>query len=234
MREAVLIFKKDARRFRFPLCGFLGLMAIFAWMEAASPRRLDLYQAAWFCEILLLLAAWYLAVMVVHQEAVPGGRQYWLTRPISWQGLLLAKAIFVMVFFQLPVLASNLAGLLANGLSPLAYVAPLLVKQGFLTAFLVLPAMALAAVTRNLGQFVIWVFAAFAVVLLIGFGVPGTSLGGFFWIIQSAAAVASLVAVTGLLLWQYARRRTVASQIILAIILAAGVLVYSGAQALNI
>ena len=126
IREAVLVFKKDVRRFRFLLCGYLGLMAIFAWMEAASPRRLELHQAASFCEILLLLAGCYLAVLAVHQEAVPGDTQYWLTRPISWQSLLLAKAIFVVAFFQLPVLASNLGALLANGLSPFAYAAPLL------------------------------------------------------------------------------------------------------------
>src|SRR6202035_1331575 len=100
-----------------------------------------------------LLAAWYLAVMVAHQETLPGDRQYWLTRPVSWQSLLLAKAGFVVAFFQLPVLASNLCTLVANGLSPLAYLTPLLVKQVFLTAFLVLPTLALAAVTRNFGQF---------------------------------------------------------------------------------
>jgi hypothetical protein len=230
MREAVLVFQKDVRRFRFPLCGYLGLMAIFAWMEAVSPRRLELHQAASFCEILLLLAAWYLAVMAVHQETLPGDRQYWLTRPISWQSLLLAKGMFVVVFFQLPLLASNLGALLANGLPPLAYVAPLLVKQGLLTAFLALPTMALAAVTRNFGQFAIWVFAAFAAVLLIGLELPGPSLGGFFWMIESVTGAVSLVALTGLLLWQYARRRTVQSQIILG----AGLLVSAAVPAMNI
>ena len=230
MREAVWVFKKDVRRFRFHLCGYLGLMAIFAWLEAGSPRRPGLQQYAWSCEILLLLAAWYLAVMVVHQETVPGDRQYWLTRPISWQSLLLAKAAFVVVFFQFPVLASNLCALVANGLSPLAYVASLLVKQVFLTAFLVLPTMGLAAVTRNFGQFAIWVFAAFGAVLLAGLEFPGTSLGGFFWIVESAAGAVSLAALTGLLVWQYARRRTLLSQTALG----GAVLVCAAVQSWNI
>jgi hypothetical protein len=229
-KAAVLIFKKDVRRFRFPLCGYLGLQAIFAWLEAGSPRRPGLQSYAWFCEILLLLAAWYLAVMVAHQETLPGDRQYWLTRPVSWQSLLLSKAAFVAAFFQVPVLASNLSTLVANGLPPLAYVAPLLVKQVFLTAFLVLPTLALAAVTRNFGQFAIWVFAAFAAVLLIGLEFPGASLGGSFWVIESAVGVVSLMALTGLLLWQYARRRTVQSQVILG----AGLLVCAAAPAWNL
>ena len=234
MREAVLIFKKDVRRFRIQLAVYLGLMALFAWMDAASPRRLELHQAASFCEILLVLAAWYLTVMAAHQEAVPGDQQYWLTRPISWQNLLLAKATFVAVFFLLPVLASNVATLITNGLSPFTYAVPLLVKQAFLTAFLALPAMALSAVTRNFGQFAIWVFASFAAVLLIELELqeiaPGSSWGSFFWIAESAVALVFTIVLTGLLLWQYAHRRTLQSQIILI----AALLVCAALPAINL
>lgn len=239
MREALLIFRKDVRRFRVPLGGYLGLMAIFAWMETGSPRRLELYTAASFCEMLLLLAAWYLAVMVVHQEPLPGDRQYWLTRPLSWRSLLLAKAMFVAVFFQLPVLAVNVAALMVNGLSPFAYVEQLAVKQAFLIAFMVLPAMALAAVTRNFAQFAIWVFATFAAIMLIELESqeiwPGRSWGSLFWVIQSAIGVASLIVLTGLLLWQYARRRTMQSQMIFgAGLLLSAVLVCALAPGMNL
>jgi hypothetical protein len=234
MREAILIFKKDVRRLRVQLAVYLGLMALFAWMEASSPQRLELHQAASFCEILLLLAAWYLTVMASHQETLPGDQQYWLTRPLSWRSLLLAKTLFVVVFFQLPVLVSNVVTLLANGLSPLAYIEPLLVKQAFLTASLVLPAMALSAVTRNFGQFVIWIFGAFAAILLIGLELqeiaPGPSWGGYFWMVESALGLALLLGLTILLLLQYAHRRTLQSQTILG----AGLLVCSALPAINL
>ena len=29
-------------------------------------------------------AQWFLVVSLIHEEAVPGDRQYWLTRPIAW------------------------------------------------------------------------------------------------------------------------------------------------------
>src|SRR5438270_2189959 len=131
--------------------------------------------------------------MAMHQEALPGDRQYWLTRPISRGSLFLAKAMFIVVFFNLPVLAGNLAALIANGLSPIAYLAPLIAKQVFLTALLILPVMAIASVTRDLGQFVLGLFAVFAVVLvpMLAFSdfPASTNWGGFGWIQTSAIAL---------------------------------------------
>jgi hypothetical protein len=220
MREAIRIIRKDVYRFRPQLAGYLGLMGIFAWMEAALPRRPALLLQMGVSEILLLLAAGYLVVMSIHQETLPGDCQYWLTRPISWRGLLLAKALFILMFLNLPVLAVNIGALLSNGLSPLAYLAPLLAKQGFLIAFVVLPAMALAAITRNFSQFAIWIFCAFAAVLVIGLelagNLPGRQWDGFEWILTSGLGSLALMILTGVLLLQYARRRTLLSQSILA------------------
>ena len=167
MRQVLTVFRKDVRRFRPHLAGFLGLMAIFGWLDAVLPQRREFQAFPFFFEILFLIAGWYLTVMIVHQEALPGDRQYWLTRPISWSSLMLAKLLFVAVFFNLPVLACNLAALLANGLSPFAYAAPLLARQALLILLLILPAMAMAAATRDIGQFAIAIFGAFIVVLVI-------------------------------------------------------------------
>ena len=228
MRAAIRIFRKDVRRLRAPLGIFVGLMVLFAWLEARVPRRTELDNFLLPCQILLFVAACYLCVTAVHQEAAAGDRQYWLTRPISWQSALAAKALFVAVFFSLPVFVANLAALLANGLSPFAYAGALLSKQWFLAVFLILPALAMASITRNFGQCTLWIFAAFAAILLAGLELTGLSTGrpwgGFAWIRDSGISLFLLAALAGLLCRQYARRLTPQSQAALAGVVVAGAL----------
>ena len=177
MHAAICIFRKDVRRLRAPVGLFAGLMVLFTWLEARVPQRTELGNFLLPCEILLLVAACYLSVTVVHQEAAAGDRQYWLTRPISWQSVVAAKALFAVAFFSLPVFLANVAALLANGLSPLAYSGALAAKQWFLAAFLILPVLAIASVTRNFGQWTLWIISAFAAVLLAGLELTGLSAG---------------------------------------------------------
>ncbi len=234
MRETVALFRKDVRRFRMQLAGLLGLMAIFGWMDAVLPRRREFQAFPFFFELLFLIAGWYLTVMVVHQEALPGDRQYWITRPISWARLLLAKLLFVVVFLNLPVFVCNLAALLVNGLSPAGYLGPLMARQAFLLCFVVLPAMALASVTRDLGQFAIAIFAAFGIVLAIGLQssdfLMNADWGGFAWIRATAIAILAAIVCGAVLLWQYARRRTMTA----GAILAAGVIALGAAPGVNL
>lgn len=234
MRHALVIFRKDVRRLRAPLAGFVTLMAIFGWMEAVLPRRREFQSFPYTFEILLLIAGGYLAVMAMHQEVLSGDRQYWLTRPISRGSLFLAKATFLVVFFNLPVLAGNLAALIVNGLSPIMFLTPLIAKQVFLTALLILPVMALASVTRDLGQFVIGLFAVFAVALVISLGYSefpaSTNWGGFAWIQTSAIAVIAIAASIATLALQYRQRRTVVSLAIAS----AGVVVCAAAPGINL
>ncbi|HXA48863.1 MAG TPA: hypothetical protein VNV86_01095, partial [Candidatus Acidoferrum sp.] len=234
MRHALVIFRKDVRRLGVPLAGFVALMAIFGWMEAVLPRRREFQSFPYTFEILLLIAGVYLAVMAMHQEALPGDRQYWITRPISRGNLFLSKAIFILVFFNLPVFGGNLAALIANGLSPVAFLVPLIAKQVFLTALLILPVMVLASLTRDLGQFVIALFVVFAVVLVTALEFSefpaSTNWGGFAWIRTSAIALIAIAASVAALALQYRQRRTVAS----AAIAIAGVMVCAAAPGINL
>jgi hypothetical protein len=218
MRHAWVIFLKDVRRLRVALIGFVALMGIFGWMEAVLPRHREFQYFPSQFEILLLIAAIYLVVMTMHQEKLPGDRQYWLTRPISRGSLFLAKAIFVVVFLNLPVFAGNMAAILANGLSPVTYFVPLIAKQVFLTTILILPVMALASVTRDLTQFVIGLFAMFALLLVSMLAFPAfpasTNWGGFSWILSSAIALIMMTASLAVLALQYRQRRTAASRAI--------------------
>jgi hypothetical protein len=234
MRHALVIFRKDVRHLRVQLAGFAALMGIFGWIEAVLPRRREFQSFPFTFEILLLIAGAYLAVMTMHQEALPGDRQYWLTRPISRGSLWFAKAIFVVVFFNLPVFAGNLAAIVANGLSPASYLLPVIAKQLFLTAFLILPALALASITRDLTQFVIGLFAVFALVLAPALAFSdfpaSTNWGGFSWIRSSVVAMIAMSASAAVLTVQYRQRRTLVSRAIAI----AGVLVCAAAPGLGL
>jgi len=104
-----------------------------------------------------LLAWWYLIAAVIHEEALPGNRQYWLTRPFSRRDLLAAKAIFILVFICLPDFCTEVAVLLLRGKSPLGYLPDILVSQLFGLAKVILrrppwhPSPAVWSSSRGLG-----------------------------------------------------------------------------------
>jgi hypothetical protein len=210
MREAYFLFRTDVRHLRLQLAGLLALMGLLAYAEAATPRKPEWSTAGQACQWLLIPAAWYLVVLAIHEQKLPGNRQYWLTRPYPRRSLLLAKALFVAAFLNVPLLVLQGAALAANGLSPLGYWRALVARQFFFTALVVLPAAALAAVTTSLPQFAIGAFAGFGVVLLIelGGGHPPTGWGGLGWIESSAVGALAFAIFSGVVLLQYAQRKT--------------------------
>src|ERR1700683_781282 len=98
MREAFFLFRKDVRHFRLQLGAFLALMGLLGCAEAEAPRRPEWLAAGVICQWMLVPAAWYLLVLTVHEQKLPGDRQYWLTRPYPRRSLLLAKVLFVAAF----------------------------------------------------------------------------------------------------------------------------------------
>ena len=113
----------------------------------------------------LPLACWNLIIAVIHEEKLPGDRQYWLTRPYSWKDLLAAKALFVAAFINLPLFVWHVGAFAAVGVPLGEHLPALLWRQLFFSAFYILPVAALAAITRSLGQ-------------LILTGPPGGASGG--------------------------------------------------------
>jgi hypothetical protein len=101
-------------------------------------------------------------ISVIHEDRLVGNRQFWVTRPYSWRGLLLAKALFVLMFVNLPIFLSQIAALAENGLSPLHYLPQLLWRQISLTAGLFLTIAVLAALTANLVQVMLVLIAGYA------------------------------------------------------------------------
>src|SRR5580704_13329656 len=96
VRQALHIFRKDVRYLRREISLVLCLVAVFVWTETHSP------DPSWV-EMLLPVAFGYLIARLIHAEALPGDRQFWITRPYGWKNLLGAKLLFMFVFVNLPI-----------------------------------------------------------------------------------------------------------------------------------
>jgi YD repeat-containing protein len=219
MPQAQWIFRKDFLRLWGVLAVAIPLEVLARWVDS-SPEAV---QVQFITGFFRGLAQWFLVVSVIHEEAVPGDRQYWLTRPIAWQDLLLAKAAFVLIFIHLPCFLTDVVTLAAHGQSIIRFFPSLLTCQFSILALDVLLPAAIAAVTATLARFV-WLCLA----LLVGFGLLvsvsssyapyGMNWGGVEWF-RSTIVAALLVAIgVTVLLMQYARRDTRMSRCILVAI----------------
>lgn len=140
MKQALRIFRKDFDYLRIEVAVFLLLCAVFVWMSQWS-------------EELLELAAVWLVARAVHADAVPGDRQFWLTRPYSRRGLIAAKLLFVAVCISLPIAVAELTIALKSGFSLKEAIPTLLLSQTLLFVFGGLPVLGLAALTSGMIPF---------------------------------------------------------------------------------
>jgi hypothetical protein len=216
MRQTWHIFRKDVRRLWLPILLASGAAAYQGWVE--WPRADGWYTSHHnpLPAPLLISVAWlYLIARLIHQEALPGDRQFWLTRPYSRASLFAAKAAFLPLFLHLPLLISNAAVLHAAGFELAPLLPGLLWRQAILAGLVTAPALALASVTRGLAQ-----FAAGSVLLL--FCLPLAMSISFRYFGLSRPARLSWLAVTVMQLtlliggacvaaWQYRTRRTSAA-----------------------
>lgn len=228
MRQALHIFRKDARHLRFEIAVGLIAVAGFAFTGAQRARWLldpgANRTAAWTLVLILLpLAWWTLIVRVIHAEALPGDRQFWISRPYSPKSLLLAKALFIVLFINIPMLIADAVIVRAYGLHPLGAQLPgLLWSQVLLAVVFLLPIAALSAVTAGFVQLIFAVLAPCVAALLFAIVAPQTVLGGFFgpfeWVKFYYALGVIAFGGAAVLVWQYGRRRTaIARALIIAL-----------------
>ncbi len=243
MNRILGIFRKDARR--------LWPRTLLFWTVLAAAAAIDPLQLGQDSNSLVRqlpgllqpLACWFLVVSAIHGEKLIGHEQYWLTRPYSWKQLMAAKALFLLVFVNLPVLICQLATLAGLGISPLVWLPALLWRQVFFTMAYILPAAAVAAVTRNLGQVLlagILVYATFAAGLGLNQMIRGSwpVWGAVDWIRDCATALVAAAGTAAALFWQYSRRRTALARTALAVTTVLTILVmtapgWSGAFAIQ-
>ena len=215
MRQAIHIFRKDARHCWPYIAAILGITVLHAWRESLfTPDPRNNTDPEGLLLELLLIVAWWLAIgQAVHGESLVGDRQFWTTRPCSWKSVLIAKLAFVAAFIGLPILISDCAILLASGFNPLHLVSGLLWRQCWLAAFLVLPLL-LAVLTRATRDFLLAALATYAgfgagIAVFLGYLAPRYGLEfrgnpGILDLVPWCAAAAGLL----LAVWQFSRRRT--------------------------
>jgi hypothetical protein len=217
MPQAQWIFRKDFRRLWGLLAVVVPLEVLSRWLDS-SPA---VAQFALLTGLLQGLAQWLLVISLIYGEAVPGDHQYWVTRPIAWQDLLLAKAAFVLAFIHLPCFLTDAVTLVAHGQSVVRFLPSLLACQFVILVRSVLLPAALAAVTATLAQFVWYSLALFIGVYLMAFALvrylsTPMEWGGVDWVRSTVVAALSGAISVGILLLQYTRRDTRVSRCVTA------------------
>ncbi len=228
-QQALHIFRKDVRHLRFEIAGILLLLIILVLTGVQTWEGL---QARGGPEsdpegplVVLLPIAWSLLIArAIQTEALPGDRHFWLTRPYSRTGLLLSKGLLILAFINLPLLVTQAAIISLDGLPLLSNFGGLLWNQVLLSVLLLLPVAAVAALTRNLAQFLPVVVLTGA--LLAG-PVAGHDLMGDLEWIRSSLGLFIAAAIGVLVLWRQYRLRRSANTAFLALgSTAAGLILY--------
>ncbi|MGB7761026.1 MAG: hypothetical protein WBL61_14420 [Bryobacteraceae bacterium] len=219
MRQAIHIFRKDARHCWPYIAGVMAITAVHAWQGSVELPDLrgnfgpDL--SGVLLALLMVLAWWFAIGAAVHGESLIGDRQFWTTRPYSWKSLLAAKLLFVAAFLALPLLLSDCIILLESAFNPLELIPGLLWRQCWFAGFLVLP-FVVAALTRATRELALagLVFYVAAIITIAAVsshfnrneGVVFLAIPGWF---SGTAPWLLTVAAFSLAVWQYARRRTI-------------------------
>jgi hypothetical protein len=168
-----------------------------------------------------LILAWHagiaaLSSAVILQDPLPGADQDWLIRPLKRTDLMLAKLVFVVLTVSIPMLALNLIHATALGFPLTLSLELVSYKELYVLACLILPVMALAAVTHTMtelivtGAFLVVVYSVSLVVSAFFFGTEWcpTCDTGLSWLQHVLQHAGILLGAGAVLVLQYFRRRT--------------------------
>lgn len=218
MSKVLAIFLKDVRHLWPQVLVFFAAAAMAVVSDPVLGVPVYSYMLRNGAPILEAVACWVLIVAVIHEERLIGHEQYWLTRPYTWKNLVAAKALFLAAFISLPLFVCQWITLEAIGSMPDHWMAGLLWRQLFLGIFVILPAVALAAVTSNMAQVLLCVVVGGPIGLFaLGWSAgQGSDWGGLAWIRTCATALAILAGVAAVVVLQYTRRRTAIARILVA------------------
>src|ERR1043166_557178 len=172
------IFKKDLRRLWPFVLGLVAACLVYAILQAGSgfleseDTQRTRFALLGILGLVLVGLPFFLTVLLVQLDPIPDDRQDWLARPIRRWDLLLAKVVFVLVCIQGPLLVGDVIEGLALGFRLPQTLAVALSSNLFWLAVVTLPAMAIAALTRNLSQLLGLGLGVFGGVFAISVAVP--------------------------------------------------------------
>ena len=217
MSQAWHIFKKDVRYLRGEIALVAVLAAIFAYADSYG-----IYQGAEDAfGILFAFFSAFLIARVIHAEAIPGDRQFWITRPYRWGSLLSAKLLFILAFVGLPVAFAQLFIVIADGFSPGSILPGLLWSQVLILLVVALPIACVAAVTRHLSQFLFSLLAGVAAVPMCMSNRQFVGMlnsfrpSGVDWIRYSVIVAVAASMVTLILYVQYRHRQSMLARVLI-------------------
>ncbi len=174
--------------------------------------------------LLIPLSIGMLVAMVIFQEALPGDRQFWLSRPYDWRRLLASKFLFLILFINVPLFVSDCVILAVQGFPVAGVFSSLLLRQCILMLLFVLPSVALATLCSGVAEFFL-AWTAVGAVLVVVTVLQSLWIAHRYKLAHSNVAVAfafgpsprlAVLAgfvLVGLIVWQYARRHTLAGRI---------------------
>jgi hypothetical protein len=153
------IARKDALHLWPETLLSLALLIAFAWAETQiwlpSDGTLNVARIAHPIIKFLLIVSWTVLVSrLVHDEELVGDRQFWITRPYTWYGLLLAKVLYLVVFIGLPFFIMQAWLLHHAGLYPTQCIPALLKDVLVIGIVALLPLLAIAAVTATFVRYI--------------------------------------------------------------------------------
>lgn len=211
MRQTLHIFLKDVRYLRGEIALLLLLAAAFTVLHVP---RLRLANNSWLAELAFVATAAFLIGRLILAEAIPGDRQFWITRPYRWRSLLGAKILFIVAFVNLPLLFAQLFIVVSDGFPFLASVPGLLWEQVLLFAFVALPCAALASLNGSMAAFIFCELIVVAAAGGLWEALPANAPlpGGADWVRDFVAALALACVAIPVLVVQYRSRRTTFSR----------------------
>jgi hypothetical protein len=221
------IVKKDLRRLRWPLMGWMALMLLRVALGVRLKygeitnyvlvAKLGEFDGALL--VAQLIACYGLVAGIIHEDQLFGTDASWRVRPISGGRLLVAKLVsVVLVLWLLPVLVL-LPWWLVNGYG-LRELIQAAVETAGAQAAVTLPALLVAALTDCYSRFFTWSLVLVAVVVapwlmvLAAGSMASSRLKVPIGLIETRAVLGIAVAVAGVALvvaHQYLSRRVVRS-----------------------
>jgi hypothetical protein len=224
MQQILHIFKKDVRRHWPEILISVALLGLYAkvmthqadYYGTMAPNHIPWAEISASTLAPLMLIFWiFLTIRVVQGERLVGDKQWWITKPYEWWKLLAAKEVFLLAFIGAPLFLVQLYLLHDAGFAIHSHFFGIVRMQFALALILFLPAVALASLTKNLGQALIVLLIAFIVFFTITSQlsrVPNSSMSSAVQGLEEIESVLLLGSITGAAGWQYARRKTWASR----------------------
>jgi hypothetical protein len=231
MRQVLTIFRKDVKHL-WPLAAFmLAIVSFHGWLDIQMSHgylRVRNDRILSKEPMLLLIAWWCLAGMVVQQEPVPDDRQYWLSRPIPRKALIGTKALYMVICVCLPNVLAQAVVLGSTGFSPADFLGALVWNQVMISTYFVMAA-SVAAVTRNFRQCILTSVVAFAAVVFYSERFNGfdDGSGGVQWARDTSVQLEMVAAGIVALALQYTWRRTGLARVLVGAGVVVGLLLCS-------